>query len=278
MLVAVAAFAVMDATMKYLGQSYGPMQVSSLRGFASLPILLLPVLWSRRWRELRPTRWAFHLLRGVLAIVMLGLFIYSLRSLSLAGTYAICLCAPLLIAALSVPVFGERVDTQRWIAISVGLVGVLIIVHPTARDMATMGALSALAAAVCYAFGSLLIRAAARTESTLSMTLSFVFIIAIGAGAIALPNWIAVQTQHWPLIVLMGITGAIGQYFMVEAFRRAPASVVAPFDYAQLIWGGMIDWLIWRTLPDARMLLGGGVVVASGLYLIYRERAVRVAI
>jgi len=277
MLIAVAAFAVMDATMKYLGQSYAPLQVSSLRGWASLPFLLATVIWSRRWHELKPVRWPFHLLRGALAIGMLYLFVYSVHSLSLASAYAIFLCAPLLVTALSVPVFGEKVDARRWAAIVVGLLGVFIIVRPDAKDIVTWGAIAAFIAAVCYSFGSLLIRIASRTESTLSMTVSFVAIVAIGAGLMAWPQWTSVQSNHLPLIALMGISGAIGQYCMVEAFRRAPVSVVAPFDYTQLIWGGLIDWTIWQTLPDARMLFGGSIVVATGLYLIYRERVTRSA-
>jgi drug/metabolite transporter (DMT)-like permease len=272
MLIAVFAFSAMDATMKYLGQSYAPLQVTSLRGFASLPFLLLPVVWSGRWQELKPVRWPYHIARGVLAIGLLSLFIYSLKTLSLASAYAIFLCAPLLITALSVPFFGEKVDAPRWAAIVVGLIGVLIIVRPNASDVVTIGALAALASALCYSCSSLLIRAASRTETTLGMTVSFVFIIAIGAGAMALPEWTAVQLSHWPFIVLLGVTGAVGQYFMVEAFRMAPVSVVAPFDYTQLIWGGMIDWFFWQTLPDSRMLLGGATVVASGMFLIYRER------
>ena len=272
LLIAVVAFSVMDAAMKHLGQSYAPLQVSSIRGFASLPFVLLLVAVQNRWRELKPVRWSVHLVRALLSIAMLCLFIYSVRTLSLSSAYAIFFCAPLLVTALSVPILKEHVDAPRWIAIGIGLAGVLVMVSPTTSDVITTGALAALGAALCYAFAAILIRVAARTETTLGMSVSFLTLIATIAGVAAWPTWTPVQEQHYAWIAVLGLTGAIGQYFIIEAFRQAPASVVAPFDYTALIWGAILDWVLWQTLPDSRMLMGGAVVVATGLYLIYRER------
>lgn len=273
-LIAVIAFSVMDAAMKQLGGHYSPLQVSSMRGFASLPFVLLLVAAQNRWRELRPVRWSIHLIRALLAIAMLALFIYAIRSLSLSSAYAIFLCAPLLVTALSVPLLKERVDLQRWIAIAIGLGGVFVMIRPAASDVVTLGALAAFTAALCYAFAAILIRVASRTETTLGMSVSFLTLIAVIAGAVAWPSWAPIQSQHFVWIAVLGLTGAIGQYFIIEAFRHAPASVVAPFDYTALVWGAALDWIFWQTLPDSRMVMGGAVVVATGLYLIYRERAV----
>jgi drug/metabolite transporter (DMT)-like permease len=236
--------------------------------------LLAVVTWKNCWRELIPVRWSLHLLRAALAIAMLALFIYSIHNLSLSSAYAVFLCAPLLVTALSVPLLGEQVDWQRWVAIALGLVGVVLMIRPTATDMVTLGALAAFAAAVCYAFAAVLIRVAARTESTLSLSVSFVTLIAVIAGALAWP-WQSIQYQDLTWIAVLGVTGCIGQYFIIEAFRHAPASVVAPLDYTALLWGALLDWILWQTLPNSRMLIGGSVVVATGLFLIYRERVVR---
>jgi drug/metabolite transporter (DMT)-like permease len=262
----------MDASMKRLGQHYSPLQVTSIRGFASLPFLLALVALQNKWRELIPTRWVLHVLRALLSIAMLVLFIYSIGSLSLSSAYAIFLSAPLLVTALSVPLLHEHVDWQRWLAIAIGLVGVVLMIRPTAGDVMTLGAVAAFAAAVCYAFAAILIRVAARTESTLGLSVSFVTLIAIIAGIIAIPTWQRIQSQDFAWIAVLGVTGCIGQYFIIEAFRHAPASVVAPFDYTALIWGSILDWILWHTLPNSRMLTGGCVVAATGLYLIYRER------
>jgi drug/metabolite transporter (DMT)-like permease len=277
-LVAVIAFSVMDAAMKRLGEHFSPLQVSSLRGLASLPFILLLVAVQNRWRELKPVRWSIHFLRAGLAIAMLALFIYAIRTLSLSSAYAIFLCAPLLVTALSVPLLKEHVDMQRWIAIAIGLGGVFVMIRPTASDVVTLGALAAFTAALCYAFAAILIRVASRTETTLGMSVSFLTLIAVIAGLIAWPSWVAIQSDHYAWIAVLGFSGAIGQYFIIEAFRHAPASVVAPFDYTALIWGAMLDWIFWQTLPDSRMLMGGTVVVATGLYLIYRERVVAAAV
>ena len=275
-LIAVIAFSAMDAAMKHLGQTYPPLQVTALRGWSSLPFIALLVAATNRWRELKPTRWFMHLVRGLLSIAMLALFIYSVRTLSLASSYAIFLCAPLLVTALSVWILREYVDWRRWTAIVAGLLGVLTMLRPSPNEVISLGALAVFAAAICYAVAAIMIRTLSRTETTLSISFSFLLIIASVAGVLAWPNWIEVQPAHWPWIATLGLSGAIGQYFIIEAFRHAPASVVAPFDYTALLWGMLLDWILWHTLPQSRMLFGGAIVVASGLYLIYRERVVRI--
>ena len=275
MLIATAAFTVMDASMKALSLHYPPLQVTALRGFASLPFILSIVVFGNRWHELKPKRWSLHLLRGLLAVAMLALFIYGVRTLSLAGAYAVFLCGPLLVTALSVPLLGETVGMRRWLAICVGLTGVLAMLRPSAIDFVSVSAAAVFIAAVCYALGAILIRFAAATESTVSLSVSFLLVISLVSGAVAASSWSPVQPRHYAWIALLGVTGATGQYCIVEAFRRAPASVVAPFDYAQFVWGAMVDWLVWRTLPTERVLIGGGIVIATGLFLMHRERAVR---
>jgi drug/metabolite transporter (DMT)-like permease len=221
-LIAVAVFSVMDAAMKQLGQHYPPLQVTGIRGLASLPFVLLLVAVQNRWRELKPVRWSIHFIRALLAIAMLVLFIYSIRTLSLSSAYAIFLCAPLLVTAISVPLLKETVDGPRWIAIAIGLAGVFVMIRPAASDVVTLGALAAFAAALCYAFAAILIRVASRTETTLGMSVSFLTLIAVIAGIAAAPNWVPVQAEHFGWIALLGFTGAVGQYFIIEAFRQAP--------------------------------------------------------
>ena len=121
MLLAVALFSLMDAQLKLLAAHYGPMQVSFLRGATSLPFVLLPIMLRGRLARLRPVNVRLHLLRGALSVLMLASFVYAVRESSLATTYSIFMCAPLVVAALSVPVLGERVARAQWVAIAVGL-------------------------------------------------------------------------------------------------------------------------------------------------------------
>lgn len=130
MLVAVASFAIMDASMKQLAGSYPPLQVASLRALASLPFLLAALAWTGAWHALRLQRPWLHLLRGVLGIVMLGTFVFAVSRMSLANTYALYLCAPLMITALSVPLLGARIPPNRWLAIVAGFSGALIVLQP----------------------------------------------------------------------------------------------------------------------------------------------------
>src|SRR2546421_85604 len=190
MIAAVAVFSGMDALLKLLSAHYPPMEVTVLRGAASLPFMLLPLLVTGRWSELRMRRFPMHLLRGLLGVVALGGFVYAVRVLSLANAYAVFLSAPLIVTALSVPLLKERADARNWGAILLGL----------------------------------------------------------------------------------GALGALGSYLLTAAFRSAPASVVAPFEYTSLLWGIAIDRVVWHVLPSMRVCLGGGLVIASGLYLIWHER------
>ena len=272
MLLAVALFAFMDAMMKHLVAHYPPMQVASMRGFASLPFVLLPIVLRGTYRRLVPVRWSLHLLRGVLGVIMLWTFVYSVRELSLADTYSIFLCAPLVVTALSVPLLGERVDSRRWMAIGVGLAGVLVMLRPSAGHWVTLGGLAALLSATCYSLSVISVRVLTRTDTTESMVFWVMLALALGAGALAVPSWEAVRIEHWPWLAGIGMIGAAGQHYITEAFRHAPASVVVPFEYTALLWGVALDLAVWGVLPGMLTLAGGGIVVAAGLYLVARER------
>jgi drug/metabolite transporter (DMT)-like permease len=272
MIAAVAAFSMMDALLKLLAARYPPMQVAALRGATSLPFTLLPVLVAGRLRDLVPRRWPMHLLRGCLSVLVLGGFIYSVRVLSLANAYSVFLSAPLIVAALSVPLLGERVDRRNWVAILVGLGGVLAMLRPTASGLGSFGALAALVGATAYACSALAVRVLTRTDTTVSVVFWTVGLMTVFAGAIAAPGWVAIAHADWKWLLGLGVLAAIGQYLLTEAFRSAPPSVVVPFEYTALLWGVAIDRVVWHVVPSMRVWCGGGIVIGSGLYLIWRER------
>jgi drug/metabolite transporter (DMT)-like permease len=271
MLAAVGVFALMDAQLKLLVEHYPTMQVTSLRGLASLPFVLAHIAIRRRFDRVWPRRWGWHLLRAVIAIAMLAGFVYSVQHLSLADTYAIYMCAPLLITALSVPLLGERVSAAQWIAIFVGLTGVLIMLRPGGSDWALLAALAAVGSAICYALAAIMLRLLARSETTESLVLSFTVLMFVGAGLLALPHWEPLQWRHAPWLVGIGLCGASAQFLMTEAFARAPASVVAPLEYTALIWGVVLDVVVWHVLPGGVTIAGGLIVIGAGLYLIRSE-------
>jgi drug/metabolite transporter (DMT)-like permease len=263
----------MDALMKGLTVHYPALQVASLRGFASIPFVLAAVAVRGRWGRLRPVNIRLHLVRGVLAIVMLAGFIFALARLSMSDAYSLFMCAPLLVTALSVPLLGEKVRAPQWIAIAVGLAGALVMLRPTGAGFASAGGFAALIAAVAYALAVLTVRKLARTDTTESMVFTFTVLLALGAGVLAVPGWVSVEWARdgW-LIAGLGLTGAIGQHFITEAFRHAPASTIAPFEYTAMVWAIAIDFAIWRVLPDGLTLAGSAIVIGAGLYLLQRER------
>jgi drug/metabolite transporter (DMT)-like permease len=273
MIAAVAVFSFMDGILKLLSTRYPPMQVAALRGATSLPFTLAPVLIAGRLRDLIPRRWPMHLLRGALTTVVLGGFIYAVRELSLANTYSVFLSAPLIVAALSVPLLRERLDWRNWLAILVGFAGVLTMLRPSTAGLGSFGALAALVGATAYALSAIAVRVLTRTDTTVSVVFWTVGLMTVFAGIIAAPGWVAIAAGDWTWLLALGVLAATGQYLLTEAFRSAPPSIVSPFEYTALLWGVGIDRLVWHVLPSARVALGGGIVIASGLYLIWRERA-----
>jgi drug/metabolite transporter (DMT)-like permease len=271
MLAAVGVFSIMDALMKQLTLRYSPLQVACLRGASSLPFVFMTYLVTGRLRLLRPVRWGLHVIRAVLAVLMLWGFLWSLARASLADTYAIFMSAPLLVVLAASVLLGEKVDRHLWIAIIVGLAGVFVMLRPSTSGIVSLAGLAALGSALAYALVVVMVRVLSRTESTASMVFWYLVMLSLGAGALAAPDWVAIATSDWSWILAIGLAGWAGQHLITEAFRLAPASLVAPYEYTALIWGVGIDWAVWQTLPGARMLTGSAIVVAAGLYLLHRE-------
>jgi len=275
MVTAVAAFSGMDTLLKLLSEHYPPMQVVALRGAAAVPFMVVPLLVMGRLKALKPVRMGMHILRALLQLFVLVTFVYAVRALSLADAYSIFLSAPLIVTALSVPLLGEHVGWRRWVAVCVGLIGVLTMLKPSASSLVSLGAVAALLSAAGYAFNSIALRIITRTDSTVSVTFWMISLMAVMALCFAAPQWIPIRGEDWLLLAAIGFFSAIAQHLLTEAFRNAAPSVVAPFEYTALLWGIGIDRVVWDVLPTSRVYIGGGIVIASGLYLIWREHVVR---
>lgn len=272
MFIAVAAFSFMDALLKQFAAHYPPFQVSTLRAAASLPFVLVPMWLAGRLGELRPARLGLHLVRGLLGVVMLATFVAALREAPLASVYSVYMAAPLLIAALAAWWLGERVDAGRWLAIVVGLAGVLVILQPRPGGLSWAAGVFATLSALCYALAAITARVLTRTERSPTMVVTFLVIVTLVAGGIAAPDWVSIRPGDWLFIAATGALGAIGQHAITEAFRHAPAAVVAPIEYTALLWGLGIDFVVWSVWPNATMMGGATLVIAAGIYVAWRER------
>lgn len=272
MLASVGAFALMDAGLKLLSARYPPFQVASLRGAASLPFVLVWALATVGPGRLLRIRWPLHLLRGALGVLMMVSFVYALRTLPLSTAYTLSFVAPMLITALSVPVLGEHVGPRRWVAIAVGFLGVMVVLRPSSEGVLSLASIAVLVAALGYAVSAITVRVLTRTDSSQAMVVWLLVCIAAGAGALALPHWQPVAVSDLWLIAGVGLAGALGQYFVTEAFRLGEASSIAPLEYTALLWSVLLDYGLWHVLPDGVTWVGAGIIVASGLYLLHRER------
>jgi drug/metabolite transporter (DMT)-like permease len=218
-------------------------------------------------------RWSLHLLRGVLGIAMMASFVYALHRLPLSTAYSIFFVAPLLLTALSVPLLGERVGPRRWAAIATGLIGVVVLLRPGSAGMLSLAALAVLLAALMYAISAITVRVLARSDSTQAMVVWMMAMMAVGAGGLALPDWVPLRVEDAWTIAGVGVAGAVGQYAITEAFRLGEASLLAPLEYTALVWGVLLDATLWGVVPDGITWIGAAIIVGSGLYLIRRERA-----
>jgi len=273
MIAACAMFACMDALMKALVGTYPPLQVTALRGLTAMPLVCLYVLWRRQMGQVfsRHLRWRLHLLRGVITLLMMALFTFGLKTLGLAEAYTLTFVAPMIITMLSVPMLKEVVPGRHWVAIAVGLCGVVVALRPDQSAFMSVGALAVLAAAVCYALSNVVGRIISRTEPSATLVFWTTGAMALGGSVLSAPHWVAVLPEHGLVLLGLAVSGFLGQLAITEAFRHGQASAVAPFEYTALAWAVALDWLVWHSVPDAYTLAGGAIIIASGLYLIRRE-------
>lgn len=271
MLLAVVFFSLMDAVMKSLAAHYPAIQIAALRALTSMPLITFYVMWRKALPSLLNVRWPLHLFRAGVGIAMLTSFAFALKTLPLTEAYALFFIAPSIIAALSIPFLGEKVSRASWIAIVVGLIGVLIVLKPTVTGIFSWAGLAVLGSASCYAFSVLTVRLLSRTDSSESMVFWLMLGVAVGASLLAWSVWKPIRVEDYALLMGLAITGFIGQLTITEAFKLAPAATVTPFEYSALVWGLGLDLLFWQTMPGVRVLIGAAIIVASGIYLARHE-------
>lgn len=276
MLLAVLAFAGMDAGMKWIAEDYPAFQVAVFRSLATLPLVLGWIVLRGRAGTLLRIHWPLHLLRGALGVGMIAGFVYGLARMPLSTAYAIVFVSPLMVTALAVPLLGEKVGPRRWTAIAIGIVGVLVVLRPTGEGVATLAGLAVVGGALCYAIASIAVRSLAQRDSPEALVFWFLVLMAVFAGVLAWRDWQPLRFEHLWVLALIGVTGALGQVALTHAFRLGEASQVAPLEYTALLWVVLLDLFVWQVLPDGMTWLGAGIIVASGLYMFRRERVVAV--
>jgi drug/metabolite transporter (DMT)-like permease len=269
-LLATTVFAASDTMSKFLTESLPVIEIASIR----YVIFVLFAGWLARSsgvRALWPRSPALQVVRGLCVVGSAVLFVFGVSSMQIAQASTISFISPLLITVLSIPVLGEVVGMRRWLATAAGMLGVVIVARPGNGGFQP-AALFGVASSACWALALVITRKMATTERS-TTTLFWTACVGAAVLAVLLP-WVVVRPSlpHLLLALVLGVLASIGQWLVVQAHRLAPASMLAPFSYMQLIWATIAGWLVFGNLPDEWTLVGAAIIIASGLYTAHRER------
>ncbi|MDP2120906.1 MAG: DMT family transporter [Hoeflea sp.] len=270
MCLGVAFLCVNDALAKTLTATYSPFQIQFLRNLIALPFAILIAYRMGGPAALRSHRPLAHLMRGGLWVGATFLFFTSITYMGLAEATALIFVAPLFITALSALMFREHVGWRRWAAVLVGFIGVLIAVRPGTSAFQPVSLLP-IATAFVYALLMLSARFVDSRESVWTLLLYMTGTGALISLFIVPFVWIQPRPEDLWLFGAIAIFGTAGMTMMTQAFRLAPAAVVAPLDYTAIIWATLLGWLFWAEIPDALVFVGAGIIIVSGVYVIFRE-------
>lgn len=272
LLLGIAGGLCLDLSAKEILITYSLQEFVLVRSIIAL--LILAVLAPRffgGWRALRTAQWRWHGLRTLLAIGAMYGFFYGLSQMPLVNALTLAFVAPLMVTALSVPFLGEQVGARRWIAVSVGFIGVLIILRPGVEEF-SFAAIAVLFAAFCYAAQAITARHLGSSETLLSLA-AWVLVGPLLLSLILLDErtWLTPDTRGWVLLTVAGICSVIAWVGLIRGYSSASPAVLAPLEYSALIGGAIAGYLIWGEVPDIWVIVGALVIIGSGLYVVYRE-------
>lgn len=268
---ATLCFSILDASAKWLVQSLPVLQVVWVRFAAHVGLMALILAPKHGLAIVRMHNPKLQLLRGLMLCSMTALNFVALQHLQLAETGAIQFSVPILIALLSAWLLRERLDARRWIAIAGGFIGVLLVLRPGSHAFHPALLLSVLNA-LLYAAFNLLTRRMTANESAESMQMISAIVATVLIAPFALAQWQApARWLDWGVLLLCGLMGGVGHLFVAMAHRHASAAVLGPFLYQQILYMTLWGWLVFNQIPDAFVVAGAGVVVVSGLYLLWME-------
>jgi drug/metabolite transporter (DMT)-like permease len=276
MLAALAFFSCSDAASKLMTTAIPAVEVTWLRFCVFSLLMLGTAVITRRVHALRSRRSSLQILRALGVLGSSIFFITGLSFLPMAEATAISFASPMIVTALSIPILGEVVRWRRWSAVAVGLLGVLIVVRPGvgAFDPA---AIFPLLSAFSWAVALVVTRKMSSADGPL-VSLTYAAGVGLLVTSALVPfTWVTPGWREIGLGLVTGGASTVAQWLVVLAFQQAPASVLAPFSYSQLVWSGLLGYGIFGNVPDRWTLAGATVVIASGLYTAHRERTVRIS-
>jgi drug/metabolite transporter (DMT)-like permease len=271
---ATVLFGSSDVISKYLSLSLPIVEFIWIRYVLFLAMAMI-LAGRRRGRSVRPRNPRLQVIRGLCVVGSSVLFVFGVRQMTMAQATTISFLSPMLVTMLSIPLLGETVGPRRWAAVVAGLLGMLVVVRPGMGGFQP-AALFGVASSFCWALALIITRKISNSDTPQTTVLW-----SAGIGTAVLSLMLPFQAA-WPnlgqlgLSLVLGVLSSGGQWLVILAHRIAPASLLAPFFYCQLLWVTGLGFLVFGNLPDQWTLTGAGIIIASGLYTAHRERVRRV--
>jgi len=269
-LIAFAVFATHDVFVKILGAVYSPVQIVFFSVLFSFPLATIVLMRDAKPGTLLPRHPWWMALRTLAAVTTAISAFYAFTVLPLAQTYAILFAAPLLITILAIPVLGEKVRLRRWLAVIVGLSGVMVVLRPGSTDL-TLGHAAALAAAVGSSVASIIVRRIGADERPIVMLIYPIMANFILMGGALYFVYIPMPIEHLGLVALVAAFAWVAGRCVISAYQSGEAAIIAPMQYSQIIWAALYGALFFDESIDTMTLIGASIIIASGLYIVLRE-------
>lgn len=271
-LLAMGLYATHDVVIKILGASYPSLQILFFSSLMSFPLVSMVLMRDPTSGTLRPTHPGWVALRTICGVIAgMGGF-YAFSTLPLAQVYAILFASPLLVTILSIPLLGERVGPHRWAAVVMGLIGVLVVLRPGAQPL-SLGHLAALIAAFGSSTAAVIVRRLGRAERPMVLIMWPMLGNFVLTGASLGLDYRPMELQDMALTGVIAALGLTAGFLLILAYRASEAALVAPMQYSQILWATVYGWVLFDELLDVPTVIGAGIIIASGIYIVWRERS-----
>ena len=272
-LLALAAFGIFsthDVFIKTLGATYSPVQIVFFSVLLAFPLASVMLMRDAKPGTLLPVHPGWMIARSCAVVVSAFCAFYAFANLPLTQTYAILFATPLLITVLSIPMLGETVRLPRWMAVIVGLCGVMVVLRPGSTDL-TLGHAAAIIAAVTGSFASIVVRKISAEERTVVMLLYPMMANFLVMGIALYFVYEPMPIEHLGMLAVIAVLAWIAGRFIIAAYQTGEAAIVAPMQYSQILWATGYGLLFFDEVPDAFTAIGASIIIASGLFIVFRE-------
>jgi drug/metabolite transporter (DMT)-like permease len=272
MICGLALYPLSDAFIKHLMGTYSVPQTTFLRSITRLvPLFIATFFQGGPIKVLRSKHPKRHIFRLCVSLIYTYAFMYAFSMGSLTVIYTLSYTSPFFMIILSAVILKESVNKQRWIAVLIGMIGVIIAMRP-GSNVFEMAAIFVLVGTFLGALNKILMRRLTETEHSLAIAIYPNILMVLVTLPYILKTWQPMPLAQWGVFAIIGVITAAGQYLIAQALRYAQTSILAPIDYSTFFWVVALDLLWWNNIPDAYTLIGAFIIVSSNFYILYRSK------